>query len=206
MPVKRSARPSRRWLARLAFALLALLILAAISHPIWLAAIGGFLVKADPPERADLVIVLAGDWSGNRILKAGELVKQGLAPVALIDGPRHHFGLREYELAIPFAVRNGYPERYFEGFPVDANSTREEAALLNTELRRRGVKKVLVVTSNYHTRRSGILFREIIRGCEFRIVAAPDKHFRPGDWWLRREAQKTVFHEWVKLLTTPFGL
>ena len=43
-----------------------------------------FLVKTDPLEKADVAIVLAGGVGGDRIVRAGELVRQGLAPVALV--------------------------------------------------------------------------------------------------------------------------
>ncbi len=60
-----------------------------------------------------MIVVLAGDFSGNRILTAGDLVRRGFAPKALVSGPSGEYGLHETDLAIPFAVRHGYPESYF---------------------------------------------------------------------------------------------
>jgi hypothetical protein len=51
--------------------------------------------------------------AGNRILTAGDLVRQGLAPKALISGPSEIYGQFESDLAIPFAVRRGYPASDF---------------------------------------------------------------------------------------------
>ena len=59
----------------------------AVSSPVWLGWVGSFLVKTDEPFHADMVVVLAGDWAGHRILKGGELVEQGYAPQVLVSGP-----------------------------------------------------------------------------------------------------------------------
>ncbi len=42
--------------------------------------LGGYLVYSEPPQSADIILVLAGDFYGSRVLKAAELAKQGYAP------------------------------------------------------------------------------------------------------------------------------
>ncbi len=66
---------------------LVVLLCAIAAYPIWLAALGGYLVHAGPPVKADMIVVLAGDFSGNRIKVAGDLVRQGFAKQALVSGP-----------------------------------------------------------------------------------------------------------------------
>src|SRR6187551_2960405 len=51
-----------------------------------LTALGSFLVRNEPPQKADAVVALAGDDFGQRVLTAGELVRSGYAPYALISG------------------------------------------------------------------------------------------------------------------------
>src|SRR5579871_220112 len=84
-----------------------------VFHNQALGAIGGYLVHEQAPQKADLALVLGGDGSGRRILRAAELVRQGYTPVVLVSGPGGAYGLHECELAIAFAVRAGYPESYF---------------------------------------------------------------------------------------------
>lgn len=178
-----------------------------VYHPLWLKAAGGFLVQTDPPERADLVLVLGGDWLGYRILEAARLVENGYAPKVLVSSPHALFGRHEHEFSIPFAVGKGYPKEWFEAIRISATSTKEEARELIPELRRRGAGTVLVVTSNFHTRRARRIFRaEAAGNPEILVVAAQDKHFRPEDWWKNREAQKAVFLEWTKTLTSLLGI
>ncbi len=185
---------------------LGIIVLLIALHPVWLGWVGEYLVHADPPAHADIAVVLAGDWWGNRILKAGELVKQGYVPRALVDGPAGFYGFSESDLAIAFAVKQGYPGQWFVPFPMHANSTDEEARLVVSELRRLGVHKFLLVTSNYHTRRAGRLFRKVAPDLDMRVVAASDQAFRPGDWWHTRAGRKQAFFEWTKTMAEWMGL
>ena len=184
-----------------------LAVLAAIvAHPIWLGAMGDFLVKAEAPRKADGAVVLAGGWTGNRVMKGGELVRDGFAPLALVDGPPHHYGIHESELAIRYAAGRGFPAAYFEALPMNVNSTDEEARVVVDAVKRRGWRTVLLVTSDYHTRRAMRIFSKHANGVEFHPVAAPDPFFSAHAWWKTRDGRKTAFFEWVKTVTEPLGL
>jgi hypothetical protein len=41
---------------------------------------------------------------------------------------------------------------------------------------------------------------------EFRVIAAQDEFFRPGDWWKSRQGQKQFVLEWMKTVTGWFGI
>jgi len=180
--------------------------LLAVSAPVWLGWVGGFLVKSEAPFTADIVVVLAGDWSGHRILKGAQLVEQGYAPKVLVSGPMAYYGRSEDSLAIPFAVEHGYPPEYFIGFSNASHSTVDEAQAILPELQKRGVRKFILVTSDFHTRLAGGIYRSQAKAFEMRVVAAPDEFFSPKGWWHSREGRKTVFLEWTKTITGPFGI
>ena len=61
-------------------------------------------------------MVLAGDFYGHRIVKAGELVRAGYVPAGLVSGPAGIYGMHECDLAIAFIVRQGYPADWFIRF------------------------------------------------------------------------------------------
>jgi uncharacterized SAM-binding protein YcdF (DUF218 family) len=187
--------------------LLAVLLLAAagFTRDFWMLKLGQFLIKAEEPHKADIAVVLAGDWTGNRIRRGGDLVRQGFVPAALVDGPPQHYGVPESDLAVQFAVARGYPESYFIRFPMRANSTDEEARIVLEELRKRGCKSFLLITSDFHTRRAGRIFRKYLTGMEMTVVAAPDYAFRGGHWWTTREGRKVFAFEFMKTVTEPFG-
>jgi uncharacterized SAM-binding protein YcdF (DUF218 family) len=171
-----------------------------------LGAIGSYLVQAEPPVKADIGVVLAGDARGNRILKAGELVKQGFIPRALVSGPDGNYGFHECDLAIPFAVKAGYPESSFVHFENNARSTEEEARVIIDEMRRQGAHSVLVVTNDYHTRRAGRMFRNAGAGLKITMVSAPDANFSAEGWWRNRDGRKTALMEWMKTVASWFGI
>jgi uncharacterized SAM-binding protein YcdF (DUF218 family) len=184
----------------------AILVVLAAAHSLWLRALGNFLTSEQEPFHADIIVVLAGGDTGNRILTAAGLVKRGYAPRILVSGPACCYGHRESDLAIAFAVAHGYPADWFIGFPIDGKSTQEEAHEIVPELARRHVDRFLVVTSNYHTRRAGSIYRELTAPERFRVVAAPDPLFRPDDWWQSRDGRKTWFLEWAKTMGNWAGL
>lgn len=192
---------------RIWFLLLAALLAVALAfyRPI-LAAMGGYLVQAGPPQKADIVLVLAGDSFGNRILKAAELVQDGYAPKVLVSGPAGLYGYYECDLAIPFAVNHGYPESYFLHFRHSARSTRDEVAESVGELHRLGAKSVLLVTSDFHTRRAGKICRAAAPDVTWYVVAAPDHDFTPDGWWRSRDARKVFVIEWMKTVSEWFGM
>ncbi len=192
---------ARRWLLVLAFA-----VILVVFHSQILGALGGYLVHEDPPQKADAVLVLAGDGWGNRILTAAQLVRDGYAPKVLVSGPDGAYGLHESDLAIPFAVKHGYPQSYFVPVNHTGRSTRAEALEVMPEIRREGIRRMLLVTSNFHTRRAGRIFREVAPDLTILVVGAPDHNYTPDGWWHNREAQKTFLTEWEKTIASWLGI
>lgn len=183
------------------------MVVLLLTSRLWLSALGNYLVEAGPASQADIVVVLAGDSSGRRILKAADLIKGGLAPQALISGSSYCcYGQFESDLAIAFAVKHGYPASYFISFPNPGLSTREEGALIIRELRKRNAHSIDVVTSNYHTHRSGLIYRALAPDLDIHMVAAPDLYFAPDGWWKNREGKKTFLQEGTKTIANWFGL
>ena len=174
------------------------LLVGFATYPYWFRALGGYLVESENPVFADTIVVLGGDFTGNRIVVAAKLVKQGFAHTAFVSGPAGIYGLYECDLEIPYAVRQGYPASYFLRFPNESKSTTSEAAAIIPELRRLHVHKIDLVTSTFHTRRAGGIFRSLAPDIETHVVSAPDPYFTPGGWWKQREGRKTFLLEWAK--------
>lgn len=195
---------------RFALALAVFALAAFLTRPLWLAALGRALVRDDGPAKADIAVVLGGDYYGRRIRKAAELARAGYVPAVLVSGPPGFYGVHECDLAIPFAVRQGYPAEWFIPLPHSALSTREEAGIILSELRRRSVRSFLLVTSASHSGRAARIYRAAARamggGPAMRVVAVPDEFFRPDSWWHTREGQKTAFLEWCKTFATAVGM
>lgn len=202
MKFSSGVRPA--WVALIGLVLL--LFVVILFHGAIFTSLGRYLDQSGPPQKADAIFVLAGDANGNRILKGAELAREGFAPEVVVSGPEGNYGYYECDLAIPFAVRAGYPESYFVRFPNHALSTQEEAAAGAAELRLLGLHRVLLVTSVYHTRRAGMDFRAAAPEITFSVVAALDKYFTPDGWWHNREARKIFLIEWLKTGATLLHL
>ncbi len=166
---------------------------------------GEILVDSEQPFHADMVVVLAGDDTGARVLKGAELVKQGYAPRVVVSGPVCCYGKHESDLAIEFAVAQGYPREWFVPLPMVAHSTREEAHILVRELERLKVARFLLVTSDYHSRRAARVYRALMPPGSFRIIAADGGYLGDG-WWHSREGQKQVAFEWMKTVAYWVGM
>jgi uncharacterized SAM-binding protein YcdF (DUF218 family) len=184
----------------------ALIVILALTHSLWMGWMGAWLVHSDPPFRADVIVALAGDAYGHRILKAAELVKGGFASKVLVSGPPGFYDLRESDLAIPFVVRRGYPSEWFVAVPHDAHSTEEEGRALLPELIKRQAHRVIVVTTDYHSARALRQLRPSWPGIEIRMVTAPDDFFSAHGWWHNREGRKIFLLEWTKTLTSLVGI
>lgn len=169
-----------------------------------LTGLGHYLVQNEPPEKVDAVVALAGDDYGYRVLTAGRLVREGWAPYALISGTPYLLS-NQAEDCIEFAVAHGFPRSYFRPFERDSVATRDESTAIGRKLKAEGVHKILLVTSNYHTRRAGRIMKQVAPFLEIRTVAAPDRYYSPDSWWKTRGGQRTFALEWSKTISAWVG-
>ena len=194
---------------RFRYAGIFLLLLLLVATPLllareyWLTRIGMFLVRTDPLCHADVAVVLGGDENGRRILQAASLARDGYASKVIVDGPESNYDFTDDQLAIPFAVKRGFPVDMFIGLPMNVRSTEAEAGEVVKEIVRRGWSRFILVTSNFHTRRAGKIFQRAIShtNLTFCVAAAPSRDFTPEGWWKSREGRKVVFYEWSKTIS-----
>lgn len=193
--------------AAIAAALIVFCIAVAFvfSDPI-LRSLGAVLVNAGAPQKADIVVVIGGDFKGNRIVKGADLVRQGYAPKVLSSGSGDIYGHFECDLAIGYAVDRGYPPDTFTCLRYPALNTIDEARAVIARLRELGVHKYLLVTSDYHTGRASRIFRREASDLEEHTVSAPDPDWNGGQWWKNREGRKIWFYEMIKTVTERFGI
>ena len=173
----------------------------------WLRAIGRLLIADSQLMRAEAALVLAGDPRGNRILKACDLLRAGYVRLVLVSGPMDWYGINEADHAIRFAGSRGCPTELFQPVYFTAFSTAGEAQKLRSELERRQIRSLLLVTSNFHTARALRTFRrELPASIALAPVAAPDPYFTENGWWHTREGQKAAFFELSKTVADRIGL
>jgi uncharacterized SAM-binding protein YcdF (DUF218 family) len=160
---------------------------------------GTFLV-IDAPGRSDVILVLAGE-TNRRPARGLELLEQGYAPKVILDVPAD---ARIYEWnATELAQR--YAESLARASavticPIHGRSTKAEAKEAGACLQAAGARSVLLVTSDYHTRRALSTLRRELPAYHFSIAAAYDPAEFGTQWWRHRQWAKVSLDEWLRLI------
>jgi uncharacterized SAM-binding protein YcdF (DUF218 family) len=149
-----------------------------------------FLV-VDEPEKSDAIMVLAGE-TNVRSARALELLRQGVAPRVVLNVHRDLIA-QKYVNGLGEANR-------ISVCPVVGLSTNAEADDASRCLQSLGAHRVLIVTSEFHTRRSLMIFRHRLPQYQFNAAAARDPAHFGEAWWTKREWAKVTFDEWTKML------
>jgi len=162
--------------------------------------IAGRLLVVDKPERAEVILVLAGE-TDRRPARALELLAQGFASHVVIDVPA---GARIYdssqvELAERY-VQNLAQREQVSVCPIDGLSTKDESRDAEKCIEKQHGSRVLLVTSDFHTRRALSVFRRELPSYSFSTAAAHDDTQFGTRWWTHRQWAKTCFEEWLRLI------
>lgn len=187
----------------------------AVMVVLFLRRAGSTLVKADPIIKSDAIVVLMGSIP-DRVLHTADLYMQGIAPRIIIVDPEHGswekvisrgihptFGVAQF---MEVAVLLGIPDSYITVLPGEAESTRQEAQIISSWLKQNpGIKKLILVSSNNHTLRSGMIFRKKFKkeGIKTEILLSPSPYTKHSDlskWWTDREKIEVVVFEWMKIV------
>ncbi|MBV8832317.1 MAG: YdcF family protein [Acidobacteriaceae bacterium] len=168
-------------------------------------AAGNALIEDDGPRNAQAIVVLGGDDFGTRILKAAQLAESGCAPLVLVSGPPKLMGY-EADETIRYAVTKGYPASLFRPLHLNTDSTRSETRAIGAYLREHGIRKIVLVTSNFHTRRAAKLMRQVNPDINTGVIPAADPFFTPNTWWQSRNGARTFLYEWMKTIATDLGI
>jgi uncharacterized SAM-binding protein YcdF (DUF218 family) len=170
--------------------------------------VGESLVVEDPLEHADALIILSDDnFFADRATRASELFRQKLAPVVVASGRRLRPSAGIAELMEHDLVERGVPKDRIIRFPHDADNTREETYALLTLVVAQNWHSVLVVTSNYHTRRSRYIFQRVFpASVRVRVASARDGGYDPDHWWENRRAIKMFTHELAGMVVAMWEL
>ena len=163
------------------------------------AAEAGRLLVVDSPDPSDLILVLAGETDFRPAL-ALELLRRKMAPRVMIDVPDAMiYDVSQLELARKYA--NNLPEASSISLcPIYGLSTREESHDVGKCLASQEVRRILIVTSDFHTHRALSIFRHELREKTFSVSGSHDSKQFGVRWWTRREWAKTCAEEWVKTL------
>jgi uncharacterized SAM-binding protein YcdF (DUF218 family) len=182
-------------------------VLYLLRHPIFRFVAEAWVVE-DPLEKSDAMIVLSDDnFYADRATRAAELFREGMAPLVVASGRRLRPNAGIAELMEHDLVERGVPRDKILRFPQDGDNTREEAEALAKLVRSKKWRRIIVVTSNYHTRRARYIFHRVFpQDIETRVASARDGDFDPERWWEKRKSTKELMREFAGMIVAVWEL
>jgi uncharacterized SAM-binding protein YcdF (DUF218 family) len=172
---------------------------------------GTLLIAEVEPFPADAIVILGGGGP-DRAREAADLFNDGLAPRVVItteEAPDNYRELAELGIALVLPHENYL--RVLNGFGVtDSDIVRIEDTSSESMAELRGVRqfaldrgwsRLIVVTSNYHSRRA-LLITDYVFDAEWQIAVVGSRYseFRPNGWWREVRHVRTFLIEFQKLL------
>ncbi len=159
------------------------------------------LVENTPGAHAHWAVTLAGegDGSADRTECAMDLLRQGRVENVVISGTPIIASTYMSTVILAGEPLSAEERRHFLEARHASQNTVDEARALVPAMRSLGADTVLLVTSNFHSRRAADIFRTVSQGKPVFIPVASDwQAFHLG--WKSRQAAKTWFMEWCKTL------
>jgi len=168
-----------------------------------------FLIKQDAPEKADLMVVLSGS-AFDRGNEGARLYKEGYARHIICPGGNLEelfliLGDTVYEsdLCKKNIIRNGVADSLVTVLHY-GTSTREEADTILGYCKQHQIKKIIVVTTLFHTRRAGSVYKKrfAAEGITVLMRGAHASEYDEDLWWqseygligLNNEYMKTLYY------------
>lgn len=172
-----------------------------------LRAMGRFLITESPPAKVDAVFVLGGSVK-DRGVEAARVFQQGLGTRFVFTGAPvptalDALGIDSTEAACTrnSAVEAGLPLELTTVMNV-GTSTFEEAEALLAYAKSQQWDTVMVLTSCFHLRRTGRVFRQTFNkaGIAVLLHGAPSTEYDEARWWESEQGLIMVNNEYVKLV------
>lgn len=183
--------PGRRWRG---------LVVTALVGLVWIAMNGGRWLVIDAPQKSDVILVLAGE-TDKRPERGLRLLQQEYATRMILDVPAQARVYQWSQMELAQKYLSGLPQAAgLTACPVFGRSTQEEARDAEKCLQAAGARSVLMVTSDFHTRRALEIWRHELPGYTMSVAAARDPEQFAEPWWQRRQWAKTFLAEGLKFL------
>jgi uncharacterized SAM-binding protein YcdF (DUF218 family) len=189
---------------RLTFSLLIIVIISGLIM-LCIPVLEDFLVVDRPLPHGDALVVMAGE-EPIRLPAAARLYKEGRAPKILLtnDGifsawsEEKQRNLYHVEWAEDNLLKMQVPENAIVKLSYSSSGSIHDALNTRKYVLDKGLKDIIIVTSDYHTRRSLWIFERVFRGYPVKIGVYPAKSEVNPESTLRRFM--TLSFEMLKLI------
>ncbi len=160
------------------------------------------LVYENSLIKTEAIVVLAGG-NGSRVETAAKLYHEGFGEKLFFSGFRVYPGTYTSTLMKNYALKLGvHEDEIIASIPDVEVSTRGESVANLKLLKKHHIKKFILVTSAYHTRRAKLMYENAVSSLgydiEFIVYPAPDPFVPIQGWWKLRTGQKGIIFEYLK--------
>lgn len=156
-----------------------------------------YLVYADPPQKADAVVLFLGNEYKERRAEANRLISEGYATYLLIPAYGRLAKVPDHRRA----TRNGIPLRP-PGYPVVYEDTHVEILEAKKLMDKNGLKSAIFVSSPYHMRRIKLIADRVFTANTYQNIYVPtrfEKRTR-GIWLFNQSDIKKTTGEYGKIV------
>ena len=185
---------------RIVLGLLAALVAAAGlgSHA------GDALIERRPLAAPDAIVILAShEWE--RLPAAAAIARHNPSSLVLLTLPRvvTAFNCHRCAERPAWLRQEGVAADHIVQLPWTTSNTYDEALAVSQFALRHPIRRLLIVTSPYHTRRALHVFETVLAGRGIAIGIEPASALSPADpdrWWWHPYDRWYVTHEWLGTL------
>lgn len=179
------------------------LLCVAIALIAWpLSRAGTALVASHPITSPDAIVTL-GSHEWERLPAAADLAAATPSALVLLTQPKNPTEHNCHDCAARAArlVAAGVAAARIVTLSATVSNTREEAAAARAECERRRLRRLVVVTSPYHTRRAWFAFRQAFAGSGVMLGMVPTVYSpaQPARWWRAPYDRAYVRYEWAAI-------
>ena len=171
---------------------------------LFLFSLGSFLSPQDKLEKADVIVVVSGGETFSRTQKGVELYKDNWAPKIITSGAARSGEVSNAMAMKNYAIKKGVLAKdiFIE---EKSNSTYENALFSKEIIEENNFKKIILVTSPYHQRRTYMNFRFVL-GSDYQIInqSSSDSNWSSSSYFESRKNIKTTLDEFSRIIYLIF--
>lgn len=169
--------------------------------------LGNWLVADDELEQAEVMFILSGG-PFDRGLEASKVYKAGYAPLVVCTGesvPQDVYALgyhhTEGDISRIMMTNNGVPDSVIV-LINEGTSTQEESEIIFKYCQDNNIKKAIVLSTKFHTRRVKQVFKKRFKNSETEVIihGAPASAYDEESWWQNEHGLIALNNEYIKIL------
>ena len=191
------------------FSLIILIFILIFKTPI-IPLLGNFLVIQDEIKNTKVMIVFSGDGENNyhnlsfqkRIIDILNIKKKYPNIKIILSGRAAVFN--ESEIVKSLLINDGVSKKDITTIKEDPYNTYENIAVVNKLLKKNDVKKIIFLTSPYHTYRSKRIWNKNFPEVKVvipKMIDTPDKKLK---WSISYQEIKIIFYEYLAILYNKY--